>query len=218
MKLEGFMIYLAQSKSSLPTEGNFRDNAHKAFDKYKQYISNQDPDVKDVYENFSILYKSMTENLSAFTVRNYTQCFLNALNLDVLKMVIPEEHIKSYSDIVKGFLKEANRTCNLEKKKNKITKQNESAQNEIQPEFENEDIEEPLTLSDVEESVETSSQQSGRSGMHNHKSSQDDSKYELMMYIREQQQQISEDAIRIEFLTKENERLWELVNKCITMK
>jgi hypothetical protein len=232
MKLEGFMIYLVQSKSTLPTENNFKDNAHKAFDKYKQYVSNQEPDVKDVYENFEVLYKSMTDNLSTFTVRNYTQCFLYALNLDILKMVFTEEDINRYTKIIKDFLKDANRTCNREKKKKKLSKQEITSQNEQETvEIENE----PLTLSDIDENNdETSSQKSENSSQYSSRSSSRsfahtrsyshsnmssrESHEHLMECLRQQQQQIVRDAAKIELLSKENERLWELVNKIVMIK
>jgi hypothetical protein len=224
MKLEGFMIFLSQSKSTLPTEWNFRDNAHKAFDKYKQYVSNQDPDVKDVYENFEVLYKEMTKNLSAFTIRNYTQCFLYALNLDVLKMEFPEDDINRYTKVVKDFLKEANRTCNREKKKNKLSKPNEIVLNEqVQVDEEEND---PLTLSDIDDnSVETHSQKSASSSQSSSHTTSSNSTYNnheehdhLLECLRQLQQQIVGDAARIELLSKENERLWELVNKFVMLK
>lgn len=222
MKLETFMVYLAQSKSTLPNDGNFRENAHKAFDKYKQFISNQDPDLIDVYKNFDDLFSQMKQSFSAYTVRNYTHCFLIALtHLEYLQGVFSAEDIQLYSDKIRKALKEANKLCNEDKKKKKAS-QASSNSNDITKETELEnaqqsaagtdtesddsDSEEGITLEDLEEPVNVCVIA---------KEDNDNQIAELKALVSELQQQIREDAIRITMLTSENEKLWALANAIV---
>lgn len=233
MKLETFMVYLSQSKATLPNDGNFRENAHKAFDKYKQFINNQDPELTDVYKNFDELFVAMKEHLSSYTVRNYTHALSIALTLDHLKGVFTDEEVQQYSEQIKKALKEANKKCNEEKKKKKasqasastsdLAKETENEHEHVQQtsDFEcsdSETVDEQITLDDLEGTTTVEVDTNNKNINTTVSDSQQENKRALLALqdlVSELQQQVREDKIRISMLTQENNKLWALANAIV---
>jgi hypothetical protein len=116
MDINTFLTYLQENQATLPTAKCFNTHAFKAFNKVKEY--KHDATIHDVYNNFDAFFESM-KGFTDYTLRNYTQCFEVALSLDNVKACFSSEELVVFAKNIKDKVKELNKVCNAQRKKNK---------------------------------------------------------------------------------------------------
>lgn len=105
-------VALIEDENNKPSGSMFKNNHKAAFSKLSMFYPDIQPELRDVYENYTELFNYMGETLSASTLRNYTHCYKLLLTVAPINEALGVESVEQYMQELDAKIKEVEKLVN----------------------------------------------------------------------------------------------------------